>query len=96
MTHWSIKYTLARTFELAESSKRVSLIFHLGAMGSVTFVRLNELYSFTMFTLADSCLTGGTSAGGGGDKGSPPMGLTSPCSGTILPTLPVQHHSIDS
>ena len=80
---------------LRKSSKRVSLIFHLGAIGGVTFVRLNELYSFTIFTLAGSYLT--AAGGGGGDKGSPPMAPTSPCSGAILPTLPAYiHHSIGS
>ena len=37
--------------------------------GGVMFVRLNELYSFTMLTLAGSCLGGsggGTPVGGGG------------------------------
>ena len=57
-------------FELVKIIKRVSLIFHLGAIGRVTFVRLNELYSFTMLTLAGSCLagSGGALASGGVDQ----------------------------
>ena len=61
-----------------------SLVFHLGAMGGVTFARLNELYSLTILTLAGSPtlapVGGGGGGGGGGVVASPPI---APCSGTM-------------
>ena len=74
---------------LQKSSSNVSLVFHLGAMGGVMSVRLNELYSLTMLTLAGSPTlepagAGGTPVGGGGGGGATASPPIAPCYG-IMP-----------
>ena len=60
-----------------------------GAIGGVTFVRLNELYSFMMLTMAGSG-AGGAPVGGGNSGGASVLPVAPTCTVLYIHVLTIQ------
>ena len=87
------KISWQECLNLRNSSKRLSGCFHFGGTGGVILVRLNELYSLTICTLAGFGFTGGLIVGDTGDT-CPPTAPSCPSTAWIgWQTVSLEHLS---